>query len=46
MPVLHFSSVSALFEDGLKYKINRMLKFAHTINIGTSWQFSEIIIFS
>jgi len=31
MPVLHFSSVSALFEkEGLKYKINRMHKFTYT----------------
>ena len=31
MPVFHFILVSALFEkDGLKYKINRMHKFAHT----------------
>jgi len=31
MPVLHFSSVSALFQkDGLKNEINRMHKFTHT----------------
>ena len=31
MPVLHFSSVSALFKkDGLKSKISRLHKFAGT----------------
>jgi len=44
MPVLHFSSVSAVFEkDGLKSKINRMHKFARR-NIGNYWQFNVIMI--
>ena len=31
MPMLHLSSVSAVFQkDGLKNKINRMHKFTHT----------------
>ena len=31
MPMLHFNSVSAQFQKGgLKNKINRMHKFAHT----------------
>ena len=29
-PVLHFSSVSGPLQDGLKKKINRMQKVAHT----------------
>jgi len=44
MPVLHFSSVFALFEkDGLKSKINRMREFACT-NVGNYWQLYEAML--
>ena len=46
MPVLHFSSVWALFEkEELKYKISRMHKFAAQINIGNYWLQCYVMLF-
>ena len=43
MPVLHFSSVSALFEKGVsKSKINRMHTIARTNKLGNFWQLNEV----
>ena len=47
MPVLHFSSVSALFQMGcLKYKTDRNYELVPTqINIDNYWKPCEVTIF-